>query len=211
MKKETENPLMIESNDDQFENNFHSVKKNRKRKNYFLIDDSNESQSEEEKKDDEYFLRDHENGNPQSTDEEKDEFYIQKKKLSGKKKNVKNVENQKYKKIDFSFSFEELGSSYNNFANFKNYLLNNHKNVKINDQFLQTEILVESTNKYIEYLRDRKNITMTSKNNYLRFLKIFFKKISENEKISLEKKYLKLSIQKIEEAMSKTDKTKKNF
>ena len=114
-----------------------------------------------------------------------------------RKKYVKNLSGKKLKRhnerINFSFSFESAEIKKEFFNYFLNFLLYHTNLNDINDQFLASESLVEYTNRFIDYVNNKK-IEKKSKINYFSCTRVVFSKLVDNDSILFSKKYLRVCL-----------------
>ena len=113
--------------------------------------------------------------------------------------------------IKFSFDFEKLGNKYTkeNFLKFKIFVEQNISQEDIltvlDNKFLESNLVLKYTNKYVDLTVNNDKIKEYSKEIYLGGLKKFFWLIIENDKIKINKKFLKLCVKKIEKKNSVND------
>ena len=119
-----------------------------------------------------------------------------------KKKDDNNTKKYQKKKkslkFNFSFTFETLGkSSKSYFANFKVFLANETEYDVLTDHFLESQAILDCTNKYIDFTHNKKDIQISTKRDYFIFLRLFLLKVIETKEIELDDKYMKLSIEQL--------------
>ena len=121
--------------------------------------------------------------------------YLQKMSLEQKdSKKVKKVK-KKFFIFKFSFSLESLGNySDQYFIRFRNFIEKETKIERLNDQFLESQSLLDCTKKYLHFVVNMDDIRLESKLNCISNLKSVFERIIANKFIKIEKKFLKLSV-----------------
>ena len=111
--------------------------------------------------------------------------------------------------FDFSFPVENLKIEIEKLENFKNFLQNNLKINKLNENFLETKSFLKSIKKYFSHLKLEKEIQFSSE---CETMKTFINSLIENQ-ISLNKNFLFISlcfIKSQEKIFSKTQKGLEN-
>ena len=87
----------------------------------------------------------------------------------------------------------------NFYVHFKNFVEKETNCEEIDNKFFGSQSVFDCTNQYIKYTLNDQKIEKNMKNIYLCSLKNFFCKIIENKEIDVNKKFLKLSVQLLDD------------